>query len=510
MPTSFSEAVSGPKLKVPRPAVARHPETIVKQGELAKWMDQLPPANDQELTAKLSRQLKLLIRDPEPNPNLGKLLRLYHDPMHQLHEAVWQEMRASVGCPVASAPLHGTVSQLTLELAYGHMSAINQTLAQGKPPPGEDIYNAMLALSRLMQWDMLQYDLTRPAIWRQLLSLLTLSELNAHNGVPLDSELALDIDADTTHCVFYGVLILLLVDPYRLPCHEMGKLVRGLGQLTPYLSLSQQAKAGFSIPVDFRGLTPPLRFARKPEGSNKVRHLQLQPFLHQLQTQGLPGDDGSLANWLLKNLQELSKPHSGDTPRRSLRKRSTADFHYVHQLSAVHSRLLDLHSLHSGTSMDNDTVDIENIGSETMILGTPCHLTDRSDNGIGFILPAHVIPPRVGDIALFEHDSNSPLGSKGIGFVGMVRRRLRREDGSHELGVEKIRGRVVPVTLGESNVPALLNQSKAQKLQQLIAPSGTYAANTLQKLQSRSKRLNVMHEDLLEDNINQRITVSIV
>lgn len=503
-----------PQLVVPPQAVARHPDTIVKPGELLHWLEDLPLADSQHLAELLHRQIKLLIRDPNPDARYPELLRAYHPVLCSLQNQVWENLaggRSSVKSPEL---LRSTVSQLLLEIACGHMRMINRQIAGGDTPSNTDLYHAMLPLLRLLQWDVVQYNLTRPSVWRQVLQLFSISELYCHSGEQVDSELALDFDARDIHGTFFATLVVLLCDPYRLPAHGLSRLISGLGELAEHLRINGAGQANYRIPVDLSGRLPPLRYARQPGDSTSIQYLQLDEFFQQLGSIGLAGDQGSLNNWLQHSLRELALKPAGRESRRHNRHKRTADYHFVHGLHRVHQRLGEIQAGQPSAQNpdpNNTGIILEEAYTATSVeLGVPCHQTDHSLSGAGFMLGARAQAPAVGSWVLFEADSVAGGGQSGQGFVGQVRRRLQFNDGSSEIGVEKLRGSIIPVRLGIDRHPTLLHANREDGVFQLIAPGGSFRTASRHTLHGANKDYQVMFEELLEGDSIERIRISLL
>jgi len=501
---------SGPQLVVPPPSVARHPDTILRLGELKAWLHELPLADPRQLATQLHRQLRLLVRDPSSNGHYRDLLSAYHPMLRSLQRQVWDDMSHSEMVRKPALQLRNTVAQLLLEIACGHMRLVNQSIGVGEQPQASDLLHASLALARLLQWDVLQYNLTRPAIWRQLLQLFAISELYQLSASRVDSDLRLEFDARTVHSVFFSTLVLLLSDPYRLPRIAVNRLVTGLSRLAEHLRSLPTPQDTHCIALTPTGMAPPLRFARRREGET-CEYLQLDQFLAQLEAQGLPEDDGVLAAWLRASLLDLADQQDSHEARRHQRLERFADYHFVHGLRLVHERLRDIQLGHH-VEVDRQHTGIiveEEFATDACELGAPARQTDHSLSGAGFRLHANVSVPEIGEWVLFEADAQ-PGQSSGVGFVGRIRRRLQQEDGSTDIGVEKLRGNIIPVGIGITHSPALLNADREQGVFQLIAPSGTFTQQAVQTLHGSNKQYRVQYDELLEQSDIQRIRLSLL
>jgi len=491
-----------PHLVVPPPAVAQHPDTIVHPAELAEWLADLPLADSQHLADLLHRQLKLLIRDPHPAAHYRDLLNAYLPVLQSLSEQVVAHFNGAPGMVKTPRLFRNTVSQLLLEIACGYMRLINQAISLEKPPSAVDIYHAALPLVRLLQWDVLQYRLARPGVWRQLLQIFSISELYGLSGVAVSSRLRLDSDAEDTHGAFFGTLVLLLSDPYRLPFTSLSRLVGGLGQLAEHLRINSAGAAEFRIPLDLTGQVPPLRFARETHAGQANDHLQLDEFFGQLQSQGLADDGGILSQWLLDSLRVLAQGVEHERQRHHARNRRNAEYQFFHGLELIHERLSDLQAARtpaSGEAGSPDSVVVEEIIDFLPESGTPCRQADHSVEGGRFILQAGTPVPPVGSWVLFEA-ADTPGGQSGIGFVGQVKRHLYFDNGGSEIGVEKLHGSLIPVSIGVTGAYGLLQADREKQEFLLIGPSGTFRPSARKTLHGRNKEYLVQLDELVEAN----------
>lgn len=497
-------------LVIPPPAVARHPETLVKPRELKGWLNDLPKTDPLMLAEQLHRQLKLLVRDPERELRYADLLALYHPDLQRLQNQVWGVLVGARHRVKKQEQLRATVSQLMLEIACGHMRMVRQALSDGKNPAGENIYHAVLPLCRLMQWDLLQYNLTRPSIWRQVLQLFALGELHLINDSEQKSQLTLAHDAATTHGVFFSTLILLLSDPYRLVKESVASLEQSLGELAEFLRINDSGEANYRIAIDLSGRLPPLRHARQSTVASEQSHfLQLDEFFIQIDRQGLPQDDGTLARWLIDTLRELALKPNGREARRHERQKREADYHFVHSLDKVYQRLNEIQTGQRSEQQSDNRSGIILDDEKTLPsieLGIPCRQLDQSVCGAGFMLSPETQIPPVGSWVLFEADEQH---QGGRGFIGQIRRCLKFDDQGTEIGVEKLRGSVVPVTLGLDNRPGLLHVNRENKHCQLVAPLGTFRQAGQHTLHGNGKDYRVNFEALLESDFAERIRISL-
>jgi len=503
-----------PPLVVPPTSIARHPETIVKPRELRNWLATLPVTDTLQQAEQLHRQLKLLVRDPRIGFNAAPLLSLYHPALQDLQGSVWKGLVGAGHSLTTPEPLRVIVSQLMLEVACGYMRLINERLDSGSPPEADHVYHAMLPLCRLLQWDLLQYNLVRPSIWRQVLQVYAIGEFYDLNGRHHTGKLNLPEDARTSHGVFFSTLIMLLCDPYRLTATQVAKLIKGLGKCAEYLRINTRGEANYRIPVDMSGRLPPLRYARlQSQQQASEQSLQLDEFLLQFDRQGIPGDDSHMAQWLIGSLRDLALKPKGKEARRHPRHKHEAGCHFVHGLEQIHKRLTDNQdgSLQASARRAASSTGIildDGTSSQSAKSGTPCRQLDYSLNGVGFMLSSDNLAPPVGAWVLLEADQPG-AGTKGKLIVGRVKRRLKFDDQGTEIGLEKLQGEVIPVTFGLDQKPALLHINRATHLFEVIASAGTYTGPGQQTLKNPEQDFTVMLEELLETGSTDVIRVTL-
>ena len=503
-----------PQLVVPPPSIARHPETIVRPRELRNWLDGLPVTDTLQQAEQLHRQLKLLVRDPRIGSNFAELLSLYHPALQNLQNSVWMSLIGAGHSLTVPEPLRVIVSQLMLEIACGHMRLINERITAGKPPEADHVYHVMLPLCRLLHWDLLQYNLVRPSIWRQVLQLYAIGDLYDSNGIQHTGKLGLQEDARTSHGVFFSTLVMLLCDPYRLTATQVAQLIKSLGKAAEHLRISTTGEANYRIAVDMSGRLPPLRYARlhaQPESNEQ--YLQLDDFFLQYDRQGIPGGEAHLAQWLIGSLRDLALKPKGREARRHPRHKHDAGYRFEHGLGKIHKRLTEVQvgaqhpsAQHAGTS--TGIVLDDGRSSQSAEFGTPCRQLDYSINGVGFMLSSDNLAPSVGSWVLLEADKPG-AGTPGKPIVGRVRRRLKFDDEGTEIGLEKLHGSVIPVTFGLDQKQALFHDDRENHLLQVIAPAGTYSGPGEQSLKSHERDFTVIFEELLETGSTDLIRVTL-
>jgi hypothetical protein len=162
-------------------------------------------------------------------------------------------------------------------------------------------------------------------------------------------------------------------------------------------------------------------------------------------------------------------------------------YDFVTGLEAIHRRLQALQpGLNSGGKDD----------CAPSVCGTPCTQIDVSASGASFVLDPKQHQPEPGEWGLFELDDPNRSGAVS-GFVGQIRRCRRDDNDALHIGVERLLGGVIPITLGALHKPALFNADPSRSLYQLIAPSGYYEPGLDDRLEGSNKSYQVRHLRLL-------------
>jgi hypothetical protein len=228
----------------------------------------------------------------------------------------------------------------------------------------------------------------------------------------------------------------------------------------------------------------------------------LDEFFRQLQRQGLSNDGGILSHWLLDSLRVLAQGSEHEQQRQHARNRRSADYQFFHGLELIHERLSDLQSdAAAGPSQAGypDSMVVEEIMDFLPESGTPCRQVDHSVEGGRFILQAGTPVPPVGSWVLFEA-GDAPGAQSAVGFVGQVKRHLYFDNGGSEIGVEKLHGSLIPVSIGVAGAHALLQADREKQDYLLIAPGGTFRPSARKTLHGRNKDYLVQFDELLEAN----------
>lgn len=476
-----ARATGLPRLLLPPPAAGCHPKALISAAELRTWLRQLPNVNAVRTTAELLGQVSLLAHYPGALPQLERLLQLLQAPVDQLDHAVV----ALVNEPDNAAgqrtlaqllPLYG---ELTLALAQLHKRQINAGLDRAKGPSVDQLYAAAVVLARHLRLELFHHQPPPPQTWRDLLRLYEIAAFLERAAVRASQGTRA---APDVHSLFFGNLLFLLADPLHLApatAWAMFDAAVQLAHLVEFEAGGQRCADG--IPVDMTGACPPLTLARQPELAvwADCRCLRLGPLLRHLESQaGVPGDAPAAA--LHAALRTLATQHGRVFPRHP----RSAEYRLFAGLHAIQQRLVEL----AGGPAAPPPAPAPGRPRALPQAAPPppqiCRQINYSVGGAAFLLELRTAARLdIGTLVLFETGApDNP--QRQVGFVGRVRRRLQRGEGLLEIGVEKLGGRVFPVTISahRGSGLALLHQETDSQALELYAPSGSFRAAAVLEL----------------------------
>ena len=424
-------------------------------------MASLPMGNPPRAAQMLLQQLRLLVRDPEPGTKFSTLLDLYLGPVGRLLEIVTERFDDNVDLAVQMDQLESTLVDLLSEIALGKLRVANELSAAGKAVPTPLLYSTMDLLDKASTIERLHYCARNPARWRQMLSVFLYAEQRHadREAVPIPPR---SVDApETIRGLFFRVLVIGLCDPHR---HRPGDILRWhrwLGRHTADLSLALLPQGAFSIPVDISGEMEPLTAARRGKPGAEMRYLSAESFLEHLKA------DAEAPEGLYLAIDDLVRGRKASDQRASPRCELRHPFRLLYGVRTVHARLEQLGMGRGADAPPAVPIDATQI--------------NQSKTGAAFVLAGPVQPPlAVGETVLAEADNPRPGGGP-IGFVARIQRVVSKDDGSIEIGVARLPGRMVPVHLSggtaeraRGDTYALLQQVPDTGAFRLIAASAIF------------------------------------
>ena len=202
---------------------------------------------------------------------------------------------------------------------------------------------------------------------------------------------------------------------------------RWIGRHADSLELSVLPQGAFSIPVDTSGDLEPLAGARRGKPGPDMRYLVAEEFLRKLH------EDHEAPKGLYQALGDLIKGRKSNEQRRSPRQPRNHPFRLLYGLRQVHERLGELTSGMPVSEAGNGHHD--------------CLQINQSKTGAAFLLQGPLHPPLgIGETILAEAANPKPGGAP-LGFIGRIQRMVVDASDRIEVGVEKLAGGLMPVTL---------------------------------------------------------------
>ena len=421
---------SQPKLRpfaVPEPAIARHPGAMLAPRELRAWAESLPLGNPPRAAQLILQQLRLLVRDPEPGSRLTSLLAQYEPPIDRLLEIVEDRMDENQDLAVPLDNLELVLLDVLSEMAFGQLRIANDQLFDGKQPAAGLLYRALDLLDTANTIERLHYHRRDAHSWRLMTEIYLHADARAIDGEQVDSPVRRKGGPANIRGLFFRALIIGLCDPHHRRPGDILAWHRWIGPHADLLELSILPQGAFSIPIDTSGDLEPLTGARRGKPGPDMRYLIAEEFLRKLH------EDQEAPEGLYKALSDLIKGRKSAEQRKSPRQPRNHPFYLLYGLRQVHSRLGELTS----------GMPIAEAGDGHL----ECVQTNQSKTGAAFRLQGPLHPPLgIGETILAEAANPAP-GAAPTGFIGRIQRLVADASDRIEIGVEKLAGGLMPVTL---------------------------------------------------------------
>lgn len=456
--TPSSLPLGGP-FAVPPVAVARHPGAKLAPRQLKAWLGSLPLANPPKTANLLLQELQLVVRDPQPGSRFAALLALFEEPTYALLEIVHERLAGNTDNAMPLDQLEYQLVEILEELAGGYLRLVNEQLERGKAPGAETLFRAMRLLDQASNIRRLHYQRLTPEAWRTLLALYAHTEHLGVSGQAFGTPGAGDGPRSARAC-FMRALVISLCDPHH---RRPGEILDWLHWLTPNtdsLRLTVLPEGAFAIPVDVGGGLPPLASARRARPGPDTRYLACDDFLR------LAEQDGDVGASLHRALMDLVRGRKSPEQRQSPRQPRNHPYRLVYGLRNIHRRLSELTRGRGGDANGP--------------LSVAALQVNQSRAGAAFRLRGPLNPPlTVGEPILAEADSGAAGGP--VGFTACLRRLVSSEAHAIEIGVAKLPGRLIPVTVsgatterGHIDPHALLQQNTETGRYTLLGARGLY------------------------------------
>lgn len=459
-------------------AVARHPGVLLGARELRRWIDTLPLANPPKAGQMLLQQLRLLVRDPQPGPRLGGLLELYDAPLQELLAVVYERLQNNPESAVPLDQLEHLLLELLTELTYGQLRMANDQLNMIKPAAAETLFRAGSLLDNAQHLERLHYRRPTLQSWQLLLQIFLLADRQQMAQQPIEAPLRRAEEPGSVQGLFFRALVISLCDPHHHQPRQLMDWYQWAGQHTDLLELAILPQGALAIPVDIGGTLTPLAAARLGKPGPDTRYLATDRFMQLLQ------EDDDAPQGLHRALSDLITGRKAPEQRQTERQPRSHPYRLVYGLHNIHRRLSEI--VH-GSAPNGPG-------------GTPqaCVQVNQSRSGAAFQLHGPLNPPlTVGESVLAEADA-SPENGSPVGFVAQIRRLVSGDDHQIEIGVEKIRGRLIPVQIigaaaerARGDKHALLLHATETGKYTLIAPRSVYRDGDLIAAETPNTRYNM-------------------
>jgi hypothetical protein len=413
---------------LPDPAVARHPNVILAPRELGQWIEQLPMGNPPRTAQQLHQQLRLLVRDPSPGPRLTALLDGYLPTLERLQQIIETRLPADADSALPLDQLELLILEILSELAAGYLRACNQLLVQGKAPPVGVLYRAASLLDDAASLAALFHHQPPQSNWPLLLDVYLLAQQLQLDRQPGASRQGAPDLSDTVHARFFSTLLTAVCDPHH---HRPGQVRAWHDWLlhnTGDLALASLPQGNASIPVDISGALTPLAAARTAKPGEHTRYLVTDPLREALAT------DPEAPPGLQEALDDLLRGRRSPDQRQAPRQTRNHPYQLLFGLYPIAQRLL---------SLSGDTDRPPPASSEARQI-------NQSKTGAAFVLPGTLPTPlTIGEPILAEAEAVAGNDAR-VGFLARIQRVMIEPGQQIEIGVEKLPGRIMPVTISGS------------------------------------------------------------
>lgn len=475
MKTSSSQPHLTP-FPLPDPAVARHPNVLLTARELLRWLDSLPLGNPPRVAQQILQQLRLLARDPQPGPRLSALLDCYTPTLDRLRQVTDARLPSDSESALPLDQLELLMLDLVAEQACGYLRACNAQLVVGKAPALTTLYSAAKLLDEAAMLASLHYHRAPQPHWRLLLHTYLLAEQLGLANQAVDPKKSPGDGSDTIHGVFFCTLLIACCDPHHHQPARVGAWHAWLERHTDSLALVPLPQGNAAIPIDISGELSPLAAARTAKPGRSTQYVTADTLLEQLK------EDPEAPIDLLTTLTALVRGRRTPEQRRAPREALDQPYQLLFGLHNIASRLLSLSNNDAGNGAP-------------IIAGRQIN---RSKTGAAFTLTGPLrTPPSIGEPVLAEASSRGTNGT-AVGFLARVQRVVFDPAQNVDIGVEKVPGRVMPVTITGSaaervrgDVGALLLHSPERSHYTLIAPKRLFREGDMVSVEGPSVRHNL-------------------
>ncbi len=452
---------------VPQPDPFENPMVETNPGQLRQWAAGLPFANPEQLAEAVIISLVRLNRYPAPVKKREELMEIYRTPSSRLYHIALERKSA------LPARLN---RQVMLEMAYGYLHLVNQSLAERPSARRRKqlqayIYFAVKYLSLEYLHACLMYDCHGSVTLKELVRLHTLAEeLDLQHESKDDPEHARTTISHQTKLA----LLLSLLDPCHLQEDEPRIVYQYLNEFADsarFIELTSQTETTGHYVIDRLSEVPPQPFdPSRLDGLATPRFclfniLPISQRLHQdlrvIEKQG-GGNPAGLQNLGTKTASNLLRRMLKSWHIRMAR---DSERHTTSGRSKLSLGIQSIHHFLTGAAsppeLDSDIAEEIALNLETGGLNhsapptfrtLDCWRFNQSRSGVAVLLslPQASIP-QVGELILLTKPDD---GNRGEAKIGIVRRVLLKDPTILEVGVQFINGRIVPLSMQPLDMPA--------------------------------------------------------
>lgn len=438
------------RLTVPAADPYEDPNVETRPAKLREWVDRLPYASRDGVIEAVIRSISLLNRYPGTVGARAELMECYRIPCSQLFRMTPTQI---------GAPSFEQLRQLVVEMTYGFKHVTNECLLQKKSwlsnrkKLASGVYFAIkyLSLDLLMGYEC--YQCKAEHNWRELLPLYALAEQQNLHAIEISDPDQPNPENATVSHLMKRVVLLSLVDPCQM---QPGEARTGYdylnlnASLARLESLSGQTDVAGRFLLDMEGLRPARPYDPDdiPSDSNRYRLLNVIPVskqahkhLRQIEFDSSPPPGGlQLVRDVdaIQMLGRMLKAWHARQERGSPREDTFGWVVIAKGVSTVH-RFLQSTGLNESFSVGKPASDMV-----PNLKGPRCRRLNVSKSGIALRLRLPSDPViAVGQLLIMQDDTD--LGQRKF-TTGIVRRCLRIDDNTLELGIQYLRGQVHPVS----------------------------------------------------------------
>jgi hypothetical protein len=444
-------------LTVPSPDRVGHPDTETDPGRLKSRADALPFACPGDAATQLLRLVGHLNRLPPPVAKRVQLMASLQGACDRLYRSFLDQTLE--GAPHIDdkryARLRTQMEGLAKEMAFGYKLAIQPRSGERRTHPfAGTFYHAIRMLETELLLACAAYRPPPGGVWREICQLYEEAERRELIHGPVTDPSWSSTDKPDIQLLFKRVVLLALLDPYRLPPGDIwyahGYLSHWVSRtvLTSITGATRFELGGKGL-IDLRGDHSPRRLGDEPlpEAGQVWRVLDpsglqqpLETHLESLQAsdgrtpKGLEGLDTLQATRLLLSMAHAWLQHwTRSSPRHER-------YEWLAVACGLSAIVKHLHS-NSDEPPDFD----ENHHADRLRPLLRCQQFNRSAQGLGMRVQLP-LPPEltVGQLVLLPSpESHHREGS----LMGVVRRMIKRYRNLAEVGIELIDSAVKPAAI---------------------------------------------------------------